>query len=401
MTQSESAPGRRPSLVLPQWPSSSTLYKSDSLRMSEISIDLGGSQQRMDTPLPQARQHSPLTYEHPDHQLFLSGNLLSVRPGISSISNLTESKLSLNRRRALIGKFKSFPKLMPIKRNSSIGSSGSNSRAKKGVRWKPMTDLPPAISLDNPTSQKEKPYSITSGGEYKHSMHNRYNSLGTPDVKFADLEFPVLKTKLDEPLYCDLCQKRIQQILALTHSETVGYDINLKHSVSAPLITDEYIENSCGLNRSYSWQNKFLDKIRFRTRRRTSSPCSELQCKPGITDSTSLYSQSVPNIAFWADSSMPTDIQEVKEFGSEFDPLARTTKESMRENVSPLLGSAPAELPSVKTVLVPYFELEMDASSPPTSRKDSDTLNERSSLDASSWKSADWTTLLGGDIRSS
>lgn len=396
LTQSESAPGRRPSLVLPQWPSSSTLYKSDSLRMSEISIDLDGSQQRMDTPLPQVQQHSPLTYERPKHHLFSSGDFLSVRPGISSISNLTESKLSLNRRRALVGKFKSLPKLMPVKRNSSIGSSGSNSKAKKGVRWKPMVESPGAKSLDNPTLEKEKLYANTSSGKYKHPMHNIYNSLDTPDVKFADLEFPVLKTKLDEPLYCDLCQQRIQQISASTNPETLGYEINLKHSVSAPLITNEHIENNCGRNRSHSWQNKFLDKIRFRARRRTSSPCSELECKPGITDCTSFSSQSVPNIAFWTDSSLPRDIQELEEF----DPLASTAEESLRGNVLPLLNSAPTELPSVKTLLVPYPELEMDASSPPTSRKDSDTPNE-SSLDASSWKSADWTTLLGGDIRSS
>jgi hypothetical protein len=180
----------------------------------------------------------------------------------------------------------------------------------------------------------------------------------------------------------------------------MGYGINLKHSVSAPLITDEHIESNCGCSRNHAWQNKFLDKIRFRTRRRTSSPCSELHCRPGIIDYTSFSSQSVPNIAFWTDSSLPTNVQELEEFDSEFDPLASRAEDNFRENVLPFLSSTSAELQSGKTLLIPYPELEMDVSSLHTSRKDSDTLNE-SSLDASSWKSADWTTLLGGDIWSS
>lgn len=363
--------------------------------MSEISIDLNGSQQRVDTPMPQLQQHSPLTYKQPKHHSFPGGDLLSVRPDSSSISSLTEPELSPNCRRALIGKFKSLPKLMPIKRNSPMGSFGSNSKAKKGVRWKPMIDSPGTKSLNSPVLEMERLYSSTSSDKCKYLIHNRGNSSDTTDVKFTDCEFPVLKTRLCEPLYCDLCQQRIS---ASSNPETVGYEINLKHSVSAPLITNEHTDNSRGHGSSHSWQNKFLDKVRFRTRR-GSSPCSELQCKPGVTECTSLSSQSVPNIAFWA-SMLPTDSQELEEIDSEIAPLASTSKESFGGNILPLFNLASAELPSIKTLVVPNPELEMDALSPPNSRKNSDILNE-SSVDTSSWKSADWTTLLGGDIRSS
>jgi hypothetical protein len=366
--------------------------------MSETSIDLDGSQQRMDTPLPQLHQHSPLSYEQPKHHSFPYGDLLSVRHDISSASNFTGPKLSPNRRRVLVGKFKSLPKLMPVKRSSSIGSCGSNSRAKKGVRWKPMIDLQNPKSLDNAALEMENLYCSTSSSEYKYPMHNKYNSLDTPDVKCADLQFLVSKTKPDGPLYCDLCQQKIQQISPSPNPERVGYEINLKHSFSAPLITNEHVEDSCGRDRRNSWQSKFLDKIGFRTRRRTSSPYSEPQCKPGTTDCISFSSQSLPNIALWADCSLPAGVEQLEEIGSTFDPLDTTGEGRSRGNVFPLLNSA--ELPCVKTPVVPYSVLEMDASFPPTSRKDSDILSE-SSLDASSWKSADWTTLLGGDVRSS
>jgi hypothetical protein len=97
---------------------------------------------------------------------------------------------------------------------------------------------------------------------------------------------------------------------------------------------------------------------------------------------------------------LPTDSQELEEIDSEIAPLASTSKESFGGNILPLFNLASAELPSIKTLVVPNPELEMDALSPPNSRKNSDILNE-SSVDTSSWKSADWTTLLGGDIRSS
>lgn len=363
--------------------------------MSETSIDLDVSQRGMDIPMPQSQpqQHSPLTYEQQKHHSFSGGDLLNVRPGSSSISNLTEPKLSPSCRRALIGKFKSLPKLMPVKRNSSLGSSGSSSRAKKGVRWKPMIGSSDTKCLYNHELEMEKLYSSAYDGKYKYSMHNRYKSLDTPDVKFADHDFPVSKTKLDEPLYCDLCQKRIQQISASPNPETLGHKVILKHSVSAPLITDEHIEKNCGHDRSHSWQNKFLDKIRFRTRRRESSLFNELQRKPGVTGCASFSSQSVPNIAFWTNCSLPTAFQQLED-DSEFAHLDIASKESLRQNILPLLNSASAEPPSVKTLLVPNPELGMDASSLPTSRKNSDILSE-SSIDASSWKSADWTTLLG------
>lgn len=367
--------------------------------MSEISIDVDVSQRGIDTPLPQSQpqQYSPLTYEQQKHRSFSGGDLLNVRPVSSSISSLTEPNLSPSCRRALIGKFKSLPKLMPVKRNSSLASSGSSSRAKKGVRWKPMTDSSDSKYLYNHELEMEKLYSSAYDGKYKYPMHNRYNSLDTPDVKFADHNFPVPKTKLDEPLYCGLCKKRIQQISASPNPEAVGHEVILKHSVSAPLITDEHIEKNFGHDRRHSWQNKFLDKIRFRTRRRESSLFNELQCKPGITECVSFSSQSAPNIAFRTNCSLPTAFQQLEDTDSKFVPVDIASKESLRQNVLPLLNSASAELPSVMTLLVPNPELGMDATSLPTSRKNSDILSE-SSIDASSWKSADWTTLLGGNV---
>ncbi|PNF25364.1 hypothetical protein B7P43_G10925 [Cryptotermes secundus] len=399
LARSESAPGRRPSLILTQWSSSSTLCKSDSLQMSEISIDVDVSQPGIDTPLPQSQpqQYSPLTYEQQKHHSFSGGDLLNVRPVSSSISSLTEPKLSPSCRRALIGKFKSLPKLIPVKRNSSLASSGSSSRAKKGVRWKPMTDSSDSKYLYNHELEMEKLYSSAYDGKYKYPIHNRYNSLDIPDVKFADHDFPVLKTKPDEPLYCDLCKKRIQQISASPNPEALGHEVILKHSVSAPLITDEHIEKNFGHDRSHSWQNKFLDRIRFRTRRRESSLFNELQHKPGIPECVSFSSQSVPNIAFWTNFSLPTACQQLEDTDSKFVPVDIASKESLRQNVLPLVNSASAELPSVKTLLIPNPEVGMDATSLPISRKNSDILSE-SSIDASSWKSADWTTLLGGNV---
>lgn len=398
LTESESAAGRRPSLVLTQWPSSSTLCKSDSLRMSEVSINMDGYQQGIDMPTPQPQQHSPLVHEHPKHHSFSGGDLISVGPDSSPISNLTEPKLISNRRRDLIMKFKSWPKLMPVKK-SFAGSCGSNSRAKKGVRWKPMTDPLGTKSMDTPGLEMEKMCSSTSGVKHKFPM-NKCNILDTPDVKFTDFEFPVVRTKFTESLYCDLCQQKMCHILSSPNPENVGYEINLKHSFSAPLIVSEHAGNSCGHDMGHLWQSKFIDNIKFTTRRRKSSPCTGLQCKPEVTECTSFSSQSAPNITFGLNSSLPIKSQELGETASDFAPLACASKEHLKGNVSPLLNSALAELRTVKTSLVPNPELQMDASSPPTSRKDSDILNE-SSLDAASWKSADWTTLLGSDVLSS
>jgi hypothetical protein len=403
LAQSESASGRRPSLILTKWPSSSTLSKSDILQMSEISINLDISQQGMDTPVPQSQpqQRSPLTYEQQTHHSFSGGDLLNVRPDSSSISSLTETEPSPNCRRALIGKFKSLPKLISVKRNTSfVGSSGSGSRAKKGVRWKPMIGSPGTKCIYNHELEMEKLYPIVYGGKYEYPMRNRYSSSNTPDVKFTDHDFPVSKTKLDEPLYCDLCQQRIHQISVSPNPEKLGYEVNLKHSASAPHITDGHIQNSYVQDRCHSWQNKFLDKIGLRTRRRESSLCSELQHKPGVTECTSFSSQSVPNIAFWTNCSLASVFQQPEDTDTKFSPLHSVSKESLRQNVLPLINSPSAELTSVKTLLVPDPELGMDTSSLPTSRKNSDIPSE-SSIDVSSWKSADWTTLLGGNVLSS
>jgi hypothetical protein len=370
--------------------------------VSEISINLDVPQQGMDMPIPQLQPqlHSLQTNEQQTHHSFSGGDLLDVRPDSCSISNLTESKPSPNCRRALIGKFKSLPKLIPVKRNSSVGSSGSSSRGKKGVRWKPMIGSAGTKCLYNHELEIQKLYSSAYDDKYKYPVYNRYNNADSPNVKFTDHDFPVSKIKFDEPLYCDLCQQRIHQISASPNPETLGYEVNLKHSVSAPHITDEHIQNNYVHDRRHSWQNKFLDKIRLRTRRRESSLCSEVQHKPGVTECTSFFSQSVPNIAFWTNCSLPTEFQHLEGTDSEFVPLHIASKESLKQNVLPLLKTPSAELPSVKTLPVPKPELGMDVPSLPTSRKDSDIISE-SSIDASSWKSADWTTLLGGNVWSS
>lgn len=398
LTQSESAAGRRPSLILTQWPSSSTLCKSDSLRMSETSINMDGYPQGMDTPTPQPQQHSPLVHEYQKHHSFSGGDLISVRPDSSPISNLTEPKLISNHKRDLIMKFKSLPKLMPVKKSGPAGSC-SNSRAKKGVRWKPMTDPPDTKSVDTPGLEMEKMCSSTSGVKQKYPM-TKYNILGNPDIRFIDFEFPGVKTKFTESLYCDSCQQKMCHISSSLNLEKVGYEINLKRSLSAPLIVSEHAGNSRGHDRGHIWQSKFIDKSNFTTRRRESSPCTGLQCKPDMTECATFSSQSVPNITFGQNSSLPIKSQELGKTDSDFAPLACASKERSRGNVSPLLNSAWAEIATVKTSLVPNPELQMDVSSPPTSRKDSDILNE-SSLDAASWKSADWTTLLGSDVFSS
>lgn len=389
LTQSGSAAGRRPSLVLTQWPSSSTLCRSDSLRMSEISINMEGYQQGLDVSTPQPQQHSPLVYEYPKHHSFSGGDLISVRPDSSTISNFTEPKLISNHRRGLIMKFKSLPKLMPVKKS---GSAGSNSRAKKGVRWKPLTEPPSAKSVDSSGLEMEKMCSSTSGIKYKYPM-----SRDTPDVKFTGFEFPVVKTRFTESLYCDLCQQKVCHILSSPNPEKVGYEINLKHSISAPLIVSDHAGNSCGHDRDHSWQNKFTDKY---TTRRESSPGTRLEYEPEVTECTSFSSQSVPNITFGENSSLPIKSQELGKTDSDFAPSVCASKEHLRGNVSSLHNSALPEIPTVKTSLVTNPELQMDASFPPTYRKDSDILSE-SSLDAASWKSADWTTLLGSDVLSS
>lgn len=349
-------------------------------------------------PTPQPQQHSPLAYKHPKHHSFSGGDLLSVKPESSSISNLMETNLISNSRRHLIMKFKSLPKLMPVKKSGSSGSCGSNSRAKKGVRWKPLTDPQHSKSVDTPGLEMEKIYSSTSGVKCRYPMDDKY-ILDTPDVKFTGFEFPVVKTRFAGSLYCDLCQQKMCHVLCSPSPEKVGHEINLKRSVSAPVTVNEHAWNSCGHDRGYSWQNKFTDKIKFTTRRE-SLPCTGLQCKPEVTECTSLFSQSAPNIRFSQNSTLLIESPELGKTGSDFAPLACVSKECLRENIPLLLNSALAECPSVKTFLVPNPELEMDASSPPTSRKDSDILDE-SSLDAASWKSADWTTLLGTDVLSS
>jgi len=392
LTQSESAAGRRPSLILTQWPSSSTLCKSDSLRMSEISINMDGYQQGMDVPTPQPQQHSPLVYEHPKHHSFSGGELINVRPESSPFSNRTEPKLISNNTRDLIMKFKSLPKLMPIKKSSSSGNFGSNLRAKKGVRWKPMTDPPGTKSVDFPGLEMEKMCSSTSGVKYKYPMNR-----DTPDVKFTGFEFPVMKPRFTESLYCDLCQQKMCHILSSPNPEKVGYEINLKHSISAPLIASEHAGNICGHDRDHSWQNKFIDKL---TTGRESSPLTRLECKPEVTECTSFSSQSVPNITFGQKSALPIESQNLLKTASDCAPSICASEEHLRGNVSPLHNSSFPEIPTAKTSLVPNSELQMDASFPPTSRKDSD-IHSESSLDAASWKSADWTTLLGSDVLSS
>lgn len=392
LTQSEIAQGRRPSLVLTQWPSSSTLCKSESLRMSEISINMDGYQERMHMPTPQPQQHSPLVFEHPKHHSFSGGDLISVKPDISPISNLTEPKAISNHTRDLIMKFRSFPKLMPVKISGSAGSCGSNLRAKKGVRWKPMANPPRTKSVDIPGLEMEKMCSSTSGVKYKYPMNR-----DTPDVNLAGKEFPVVKTKFTEPLYCDLCQQKMCHVWSSPSPEKVGNEINLKHSISAPLIVSENAGKSCGDDRDSLWQNKFIDKF---TTRRESSPGVRLEGTPEITECTSFSSQSVPNITFGQNSSLPIESQELRKTDSDFAPSIYTSKEHLRGNVSSLQNSALPEIPTAKTSLVPNPELQIDVSFPPTSRKDSDILSE-SSLDAASWKSADWTTLLGSDVLSS
>lgn len=389
LTQSESAEGRRPSLVLTQWPSSSTLGKSESLRMSEISINMDGYQQGIHMPTPQPQQHSPLVYEYPKHHSFSGGDLIS---DISPISNLTEPKAISNHTRDLIRKFKSFPKLMPLKISGSAGSCGSISRARKGVRWKPMADSPRTKSVDTPGLETEKMCSSTSGVKYKYPMNRNIS-----DVKFTGKEFPVVKTKFTESLYCDLCHQKMCHVWSSPNPEKVGYEINLKHSFSAPLIVSEYAGNSCGHDRDHSWQNKSIDKF---TARRESLPGARLEGTPEVTECTSFSSQSVPNITFGQNSSLPIESQELGKTDSDFAPSIYTSKEHLRGNVSSLQNSALPEIPTAKTSLVPNPELQIDASFPPTSRKDSDILSE-SSLDAASWKSADWTTLLGSDVLSS
>ena len=392
LTQSESAAGRRPSLVLTQWPSSSTLCKSDSLRMSEISINMDEYQQGMDMPTPQPQQHSPLVYERPKHHSFPGGELISVRPESSPISNLMEPKLVSNHTRDLIMKFKSLPKLMPVKKSSSAVSCGSNSRAKKGVRWKPMTDQQGTKSVDFLGLEMDKMCSSTSGVKYKYPMNR-----DIPDMKFTGFEFPVMKPRFTESLYCDLCQQKMCHMLSSPNPEKVGYEKNLKRSISAPLIVSEHAGNGCGHDRDHLWQNKFIDKL---TTRRQSSPGTRLECKPEVTECASFSSQSVPNITFGQNRSLPIESQKLGKTDSDCASSICASKEHLIGNVSPLHNSVFPEIPTAKTSLVPNSELQMDASFPPTSRKDSDILSE-SSLDAASWKSADWTTLLGSDFLSS
>lgn len=360
--------------------------------MSEISINMDGYQQGMDMPTPQPQQHSPLVYEHPKHHSFPGGELISVWPESSPVSNLTEPKLISNHTRDLIMKFKSLPKLMPVKKSGSAVSCGSNSRAKKGVRWKPMTDPPGTKSVDFPGLEMEKMCSSTSGVKYKYPMNR-----GTTDVKFTGFEFPVVKPRFTESLYCDLCQQKMCHILSSPNPEKVGYEKNLKRSISAPLIVSEHAGNSCGHDRDHSWQNTFTDKL---TTRRESSPGTRLECKPEVTECTSFSSQSVPNITFGQNRSVLIEPQKLGKTDSDCVPSICASKEHLRGNVSPCHNSAFPEIPTARTSLVPNSELQMDASFPPSSRKDSDILSE-SSLDAASWKSADWTTLLGSDVLSS
>ena len=353
---------------------------------------MDGYQQGMDMPTPQPQQHSPLVYEHPKHHSFPGGELISVRPESSPTSNLTEPKLISNHTKDLIMKFKSLPKLMPVKKSSSAGSSVSSSRAKKGVRWKPMTDTPGTKSVDFLGLEMEKMCSSTSGVKYKYPMNR-----DTPDVKFTGFEFPVVKTRFTESLYCDLCQQKMCPILPSPNPEKVGYEKHLKRSISAPLIVSEHAGNSCGHDGDHSWQNKIIDKL---TTRRESSPGTRLECKPEVTECTSFSSQSVPNITFGQNRSLPIESHKLGKTDSDCAPSICASKEHLTGNVSPLNNSAYPEIPTAKTSLVPNSELQMDASLPPPSRKDSDILSE-SSLDAASWKSADWTTLLGSDVLSS
>lgn len=353
---------------------------------------MDGYQQGMDMPTTIQQQPSPLVYEHPKHHSFSGVELISVRPESSPISNLTEPKLISNHTRDLIMKFKSLPKLMPVKKSSSFGSCGSNSRAKKGVRWKPMTDPPATKSVDFPGLEMEKMCSSTSGVKYKSPMNR-----DTPGVKFTGFEFPVVKPRFTESLYCDLCQQKMCHILSSPNPEKVGYEINLKRSISAPLIVSEHAGNSCGHDRDHSWQNKFIDKL---TTRRESSPGTRLECKPEVTECTSFSSQSVPNITFGPNSSRPIESQKLGKTDSDCAPSICASKEHLRGNVSPPHNSAFPEIPTAKTSLVPNSKLQMDSSFPPASRKDTNILS-KSSLDAESWKSADWTTLLGSDVLSS
>ncbi|XP_069702966.1 bestrophin-3-like isoform X2 [Periplaneta americana] len=388
LSRSESAPGRKPSLTLTQWPSSSTLCKSDSFRMSEISIDVDGGPQEPDTPMPQYSSFSPA---QPKHHSFSGGEFLSLKPDTSSVSNLMEPRLSPGRRRALVGKIKSLPKLLPVKRHSSMGSAGSSSRSRKGVRWKPMTESPDTRYLDNSGLELERLY---HSSKERYPNHNRYNSLETSDIKFAGFEFPSMKSRLSEDaVYCELCRRRVQRISVSPNPEIMETELNLKHSASAPIMRTEEVE-VCVRNRSHSWQNKILDKIKFGTKRKESSPSSELQCKQELTDSTTFTSQSVPNLAFWVGNSLLS-----KELDKNV-PSVTASKESLGGKVLPPLNSSSADVPPVKTLLVPNPEQERHASCPPTSRKNSDILTE-GSQEASSWKSADWTTLLSGDVRRS
>ncbi|PSN43932.1 hypothetical protein C0J52_03772 [Blattella germanica] len=393
LSRSESAPGRKPSLTLTQWPSSSTLCKSDSFRLSETSIDVDGSQQGINTS-PQLKR-STLAYEKPaKHHSFSGGDFTHLKPTSASVSNFIDPKRSPSRSRALLGKIKSLPKLMPINRNSSFSSMG-NAKPKKGVRWKPMVDSASSKCLDPEGLELEKMYSRG----LNRFRAPRLNSLETPDIKFTSLDFPSLRLKNpDEAIYCDLCRRRVQRISASPNPETMSIDTTteIKHCSSAPALRMYDVDRPCTRERSYSWQNKICDKMKSGSKRNGSIPYNELQIKEEEVDSA-FFSQSAPCLSLWESYLQPAKPPNLEDNGLRPSPLPSTSKEKTTGNFPPP-DSPSAEFPSIKTLHVPNPELEMDASSPPTSRKNSDMVE--GSQDGVSWKSADWSTLLSDPKRS-
>lgn len=390
LTRSESAPGRRPSLIISQWPSSSTVCHSDNIGQSEISIDMDGTEQVIS---------SPLTHEETKHHSFSGADVPNQKKGPSPFSVAIDSKFSpVGRRRALLGKIKTLPKLMPVKRHSSMGSADGYSRHRKGVRWKSLAEAAEEKIMEPRALEFEKMYGRGSQSD-NLAIPNKFNSLDAPDIKFSNTEFPGLRSfrNPEEAIYCDMCRRRIQRFSVSPNPEIVNNVSVIKHCYSAPVLTNYQTESS-NRDRSHSWQNRIFDKMKNGAKKKEMTPLSEPKSKLRELDSA-FISHSAPCLSFWNNSVLCIKSPELEDNGLNFSTLTNSSKEKTEVNSFPASKSI-AEVTPVKTFFVPNPELEMDTSSPPTSRKSSDVLNE-SSQDAGSWKSADWTTLLGTDLPNS
>ena len=405
LTRSESAPGRKPSLTVNQWPSSSTVCQSDSLVLSEISIDVDGSEQGIS--LSKQPKNSSVDYGKQKHHSFSGTGFCNQKPGTSPFSAMVDSKFSpVGRKRALLRKIRSLPKLIPVKRNSSMGSA--DLRLKRGIRWKTLAESSVEKIITPRTLEFEKMYRRESKADTL-SVPGKFISLETPEIKCANTLFPNLKNFRNpkEAIYCDMCRRRIQRISVSPNPEAVSFVNGMRRCYSVPVLIDDHSEN-LGRDRAYSWQNKVFDRVK------NEAKDIEQLNKFCERDST-FISHSAPSLLFWNNNLLYIKSPDINDNGLNFG----MANEKTDINSFQLSNSTP-----VKTLLIPNPELEMDTSSPPSSRKNSemDTISlplsrrnseldssspppspsrkdsevlKENSQDAGSWKSADWTTLLG------